>query len=289
MVDQRTNTLIVTDTAKAINNVKRFISIIDTPVKQVLIEARIVEANSSFTEEFGIRWGGQYQDTTNYNFPNSVNIGKAGGAGATGTNGFLVDLPAAAAVGSGGAIGISLGSFSNILNLDLELSAAEIDGDAKIISSPRIVTANGKAATISQGTDVPFVTPASGSGPATVTFKKAVLQLDVTPQISADNTINLQVDISKDAPTGGSVQGNPIISTKKITTNLSVNNGDTVVIGGIYTRDKSANESGVPLMKNIPVLGWLFKKKSGVDSKTELLIFLTPKVMSDSGTQPGKI
>jgi len=144
------------------------------------------------------------------------------------------------------------------------------------------VTTNGKAATISQGTDVPFVTPASGSGPATVTFKKAVLQLDVTPQISADNTINLKIDISKDAPTGASVQGNPIISTKKITTNLSVDNGDTVVIGGIFTRDSGANESGVPGLKDIPVLGWLFKTKSNTDNKTELLIFLTPKVQMDT-------
>lgn len=282
MIDQRTNTLIVTDTEKALNNVKRFISIIDTPVKQVLIEARIVEASSSFTEEFGIRWGGQYQDTPNIKFPNSINIGQGGGAGLTGTDGFLVDLPAASAAGSGGALGISLGSFAGILNLDLELSAAEVDGDAKIISSPRIVTTNGKAATISQGTDVPFVTPASGSGPATVTFKKAVLQLDVTPQISADNTINLKIDISKDAPTGASVQGNPIISTKKITTNLSVDNGDTVVIGGIFTRDSGANESGVPGLKDIPVLGWLFKTKSNTDNKTELLIFLTPKVQMDT-------
>lgn len=288
LVDTRTNTLIVTDTAKAINNVKRFIAIIDKPIEQVLIEARIVEATDSFTQEFGIRWGGQAQTIRQSAFTGSPNV-TVGSANPTAGNGFLVDLPAASAAASGGAIGVSFGAISRLFNLDLELSAAEIDGDAKIISSPRILTANGEKATISQGSDVPFVTPASGSGPATVEFKKAELKLDVTPQITANRTVIMAVDISKDAPTGATVQGNPILSTKKITTNLQVKDGETIVIGGIFTRDASNNESGVPGFKEIPLLGWLFKTKQESDSKTELLIFLTPSIVKGDNERTGKI
>jgi len=287
LVDTRTNTLIVTDTAKAINNVKRFVSIIDKPIEQVLIEARIVEATDNFTQEFGIRWGGQAQTIRQSAFTGSPNV-SVGATNPAGSDGFLVDLPAAIA-GSGGAIGVSFGAISRLFNLDLELSAAEIDGDAKIVSSPRILTANGETAIISQGSDVPFVTPASGSGPATVDFKKAELKLQVTPQITANKTVIMAVDISKDAPTGATVQGNPILSTKKVTTNLQVKDGETIVIGGIFTRDRSNNESGVPGLKEIPILGWLFKTKGTSDSKTELLIFLTPSIVEGDAGKSGKI
>lgn len=282
LVDERTNTLIVTDTEQAINNVKRFIRIVDRSIDQVLIESRIVEATSTFTEEFGIRWGGLYNDTTSYNFPNTITVGSAGGAGAA--SGMIVDLPApSAGPGAGAALGISLGSFSNLINLDLELSAAEIEGLAKVVSTPRVLTSNGGHALISQGVDVPFVTPASGNSPATVTFKKAELKLDVTPQITANRTVLMSVDISNDAPTGQTVQGNPILATKKVTTNLQVKDGETIVIGGVFTKSDSDNEAGVPGVKDIPLLGWLFKTKQKLNNKTELLIFLTPKIMDASG------
>ncbi len=288
LVDSRTNTLIVTDTVRAINNVKRFISIIDKPIEQVLIEARIVEATDSFTDEFGIRWGGQatYRD-------GQANDGgpqlQVGAANPTASNGFLVDLPAASATASGGALGVSFGAIRHLINLDLELSAAEIDGTAKIVSSPRVLTSNGGKAIISQGNDVPFVTPASGSGPATVDFKKAELKLEVTPQITANKTVIMEVNITKDAPTGATVQGNPILSTKEVSTNLQVKDGETIVIGGIFTRNKSENESGVPGFKEIPVLGWLFKTKNNTDDKTELLIFLTPSIVQGNGKTTGSI
>jgi len=277
IVDQRTNTLIVTDTANAINNVKRFISIIDRPIEQVLIETRIVEATDSFTQEFGIRWGGQF--TNNRTALNGGPNLQVGAANPTASNGFLVDLPAAAAATSGGAVGLSFGAISKALNLDLELSAAEVEGDAKIVSSPRILTANGAKAVIAQGNDVPYVTPASGTDPATVEFKKAELRLEVTPQITANRTVIMEIDINKDAPTGATVQGNPILATKSISTNLQVKDGETIVIGGIFTRETSANEDGVPGLKEIPILGWLFKTKSVGDDKTELLIFLTPTIV----------
>jgi type IV pilus assembly protein PilQ len=283
ILDTRTNTLIVTDTAEGLSNVKRFIALVDKATEQVLIEARIVEATDSFTNEFGVRWGGQ-GTSTRLGANGSPNV-QIGSTNPTASNGFLVDLPAAAAGAAGGAIGLSWSAISKAVNLDLELSAAEINGDAKVVSSPRILTANGGTAVISQGSDVPFVTPSSAAGPATVTFKKAELKLEVSPQITANKTVIMDVDISKDAPTGQTVQGNPILSTKKVTSTLQVKDGETIVIGGIYTRDKSKNVSGVPGFKDIPVLGWLFKTQGRTDNKTELLIFLTPTIVQgDSDT-----
>jgi len=283
ILDTRTNTLIVTDTAQGLSNVKRFIALVDKATQQVLIEARIVEATDNFTNEFGIRWGGQ-ATSQRTGFDGNPNV-QLGAANPTASDNFLVDLPAATAAGSGGAIGLSWSMISRAVNLDLELSAAEINGDAKIVSSPRILTANGGTAVISQGNDVPYVTPSSAAGPATVTFKQALLKLEVTPQITANKTVIMDVDISKDAPTGQSVQGNPVLSTKKITSTLQVKDGETIVIGGIYTRDKSTNESGVPGFKDVPVLGWLFKTRGRTDNKTELLIFLTPSIVQgDSDT-----
>jgi len=292
LTDKRTNTLIVKDTQSAINNVKRLIVVIDKPIQQVLIEARIVEASDSFTKSMGIRWGGNYNATSGSNFPGTTSIGAAGTTAANSDaiiaggvvsatgRGMLVDLPAATGPGSGGAIGLSLGSFSNGLNLDLELSAAQADGDAKIVSNPRIVTSNLKKATVTQGTLVPIVTPGSGNSPATTVLTKAALTLDVTPQITADDGVILDIVVTKDSPTV--FNGATGIDSKAVTTNIYVKNGETIVIGGVYTRDKADNTSGIPILSEIPFLGWLFKNRSIRDNKTELLIFITPKVMQGS-------
>ncbi|MDQ6961203.1 MAG: type IV pilus secretin PilQ [Mariprofundaceae bacterium] len=294
LADPRTNTLIIQDTQASILNIKRMIASIDTPVEQVLIEARIVDASDQFQDSVGIRWGGSLNRKTNYDFPGAISLGPVattaannaaiiGGGVATATGrGFMVDLPAAAGAGTGGAIGLSLGSFSNIFNLDLEISAAETDGLAKRISNPRIVTANGVSATISQGVDVPFITPGSANGPPTVSFKSASLGLTVTPMITAEDSIVMDVSLSNNAPTGDVVLGNPVIGTKNIQTKIKVNNGETVVIGGIFTQIKSNSGGGVPGLSRIPILGWLFKNKTSVDSKTELLIFLTPRIVDSS-------
>jgi len=291
LADIRTNTLIIQDTQVSITNIKRMISLIDTPVEQVLIEARIVDASDKFQDSVGIRWGGNFNRRTNYNFPGSVAVGAAGvtagnaaaitgGGVATATGrGFMVDLPAAVGPGAGGAVGISLGSFSNIFNLDLEISAAEADGIAKRISNPRIITASGVAATISQGVDVPFITAGTANQPPTVQFKPATLSLNVTPMITAENSIIMDIKLTNNSPTGEVVLGNPVIGTKKISTKIKVDNGETVVIGGIFTQEKSKNNAGVPGLSRIPILGYLFKNKSTVNSKTELLIFLTPKII----------
>ncbi|WP_051937857.1 type IV pilus secretin PilQ [Ghiorsea bivora] len=303
LIDKRTNTIIIKDTLSAINNIKRLIKAIDTPIKQVLIEARIVEASDQFTHSIGVRWGGSVNRSTNTNFPGAVAIGStatggvttggattggvqssitasnanailAGGQTAATGRGFLVDLPA---TGNGGSIGFSLGSFSNAINLDLELSAAQADGTAKIVSNPRIVTSNLKQASVTQGSLVPIVTPGSANNPATTTLTKAALTLDVTPQITADGGVILDIVVTKDSP--ATFNGATGIDSKAVTTNVYVKNGETIVIGGVYTREKAFDKTSVPYLSEIPVLGWLFKSETKRDNKTELLIFITPKIM----------
>ncbi len=276
--DTRTNTLIITDTQNSVDNIKRLIEVLDKPVQQVLIEARIVEATDNFTRSLGIRWGGQFnkQGVTN-GFPNSVTVGATPTGSTVPARGFLVDLPATGVAASGGAVGVTLGSLSGALNLDLELSAAEADSDIKIVSNPRLITANMQEAYIKQGTKVPIVTPATTTEPASTELVDAVLELKVTPQITANGNIILDVFITKDAPT--TVNNLTGISTKEIRTNALLRNGETMVIGGIYTRENNVADAGVPGLKDIPLLGWLFKNKTKTDNRTELLIFLTPKII----------
>jgi len=278
VVDERTNTLIVKDTEDSINSIKRLIAQVDKPVKQVLIEARIVEASDNFTRELGVRWGGQVSGKGG-RVTNQVSNST------TAPGGFLIDLPAATAATSGGTLGLAVGAINNAFNLNLELSAAEADDKIKIVSNPRVVTTNLKTATINQGSEIPYQTQ-SANGGTNVEFKQANLGLEVTPQITADNRIMLQVKATKDSPSATAVAGNPVINTKQVETEIFMNNGETIVIGGIYTRDNTQNTAGVPLLSRIPLLGWLFKKQTKLDNKTELLIFITPTIM-ESPTKTG--
>jgi len=282
LADERTNTLIIHDTQAVINNIKRLIATIDRAEKQVLISARIVEANDSFSRDLGIRWGGQVSGRGGSvtNQVSSTSNPPAGG-------GFLVDLPAAVGAGAGGQIGLALGALNNAFNLDLELSAAEADDEVKIISSPRVVTTNLKKANISQGKDIPFLTTSQNG--TNIIFKKANLSLEVTPQITAANSLLLHVLVNKDAPSASSVGGNPIIDTKTVETDIFLDNGETIVIGGIYTRNKQHTINGVPALMRIPIIGWLFKKKFRQDNKTELLIFLTPKILEGKPGEATKL
>jgi len=286
LADARSNTLIVNDTQAAVNNIKRLIARIDQPVKQVLIEARIVEATDDFTRELGVSFGAQVQGSTanttnrlgnvsNRTQPTATSAANPGSTAPI-PGGFLVDLPAAVGTGAGGMIGFSVMALNSAFNLDLELSAAEADNKVKIVSSPRVVTTNQKTASINQGKDIPFQTSSANTG-TNIEFKKANLGLEVTPQITADKRVLLHVLVTKDSPIGAGA--NPTIDTKKIETDIFMTNGETIVIGGIYTRDHEKATTGVPGLMNIPVLGWLFKKKKHIDNKTELLIFITPKIL----------
>jgi len=280
LLDERSNTMIITDTRDRLDNIKRLIAVIDKPMKQILIEARIVEASDTFSRDLGVKWGGQYNDQgATGRFTHNV-AGKA-----VGTN--VVDLGAAVAAGSGGAIGYTLGTLSGALNLNLELSAAETAGKIKVVSSPRVFTSNLQEALIEEDKQIPFAqtTFAGGVTTTSTVLISAKLTLQVTPQVTADNRIIMKLIVNKDTPIANPIQGgDPTIDKKKVETKLLVKNGETVVLGGIYSQTLSENISGVPGLQDIPLFGNLFKRKQKTDDRNELLIFITPIIIGDENT-----
>ncbi|WP_100266563.1 type IV pilus secretin family protein [Mariprofundus ferrinatatus] len=281
LLDERSNTMIITDTRERLNNIKRLVAVIDKPTQQVLIEARIVEASDTFSRELGVRWGGNATKALNNNYTHNV-YGAAGpNAALGGAAGNVVDL---AAAGTGlGAVGYTLTKLGGNLNLNLELSAAEQNGDIKVVSSPRVFTSNLVPAKIEQDTQIPFlVTTVSAGGTTTATeMKSSLLSLKVTPQVTADKRIVMELTVNKDTPVPDAAGGPPSIDKKTVETKLLVNNGETVVLGGIYTQTESEQVNGVPLLKDIPLLGYLFKNKTITDNRNELLIFITPTIIGD--------
>jgi type IV pilus assembly protein PilQ len=314
MVDPRSNILFVQDIPSNLEEIRKIIRQIDTPIRQVLIEARIVIASDKFSKALGVRFGAQNAFKIN----NRYGVGQTGslstqpvvatqGAsllnsprdtrtptpfelasgitwpGYSDSPALNVNLPIIPNAGSLALTLINLGS-GNLINL--ELSALESDNRGKVVSSPRIVTGDNQKAQIEQGTEIPYVTPGTANSPATVQFKKAVLRLDVTPQITPDNRIIMNVEIRKDSVgslvptgTGGFI---PSIDTRNVTTQIAVNNGDTTVIGGIYEETITNSVEKVPLLGDIPFFGYLFKTTTRGSEKQELLIFLTPRVVKDT-------
>ncbi|MDQ6996587.1 MAG: type IV pilus secretin PilQ, partial [Mariprofundus sp.] len=283
MLDERSNTMIITDTRERLSNIKRLIAVIDKPAQQVLIEARIVEASDSFSRDLGVKWGGAYGSGKDRNgiTTNQFTHGLTGGAGA----GNIVDLGAAVGAGAGGAIGYTLGTFSKALNLNLELSAAEQEGKIKVVSSPRVFTSNLQEALIEEDRQIPFAQTTFAGGVATTAtvLKSAKLTLKVTPQITADKRIIMQLVVNKDTPIPNPIPGgDPTIDKKTVVTKLLVKNGETVVLGGIYTQTTSDTINGVPGLMNIPFIGHLFKRKRKTNNRNELLIFITPTVIDEA-------
>ncbi|MFM4702044.1 type IV pilus secretin PilQ [Aeromonas bivalvium] len=283
-VDERTNVLVVKDTAEVISNIKRMLDILDIPVKQVVIEARMVTIDDGFDEALGVRWG----VTKNDGHGNSTSGTIEGNDSSNGTGGagniedrLNVNLPVTNAAGT---LAFQVARLANGTLLDLELSALEKESKAEIIASPRVTTANQKPALIEQGTEIPYV-ESSSSGATSVTFKKAVLSLKVTPQITPDNRVILDLTVTQDTkgetvPTG---TGDAVsINAQSITTQVLVNNGETLVLGGIYQQTIKNDVSKVPLLGDIPGLGALFRKTTSENKKRELLIFVTPRIVTDS-------
>ncbi len=298
-IDDRTNTLLVQDTADRLADIRRLVQTLDVPVRQVLIEARIVIVSETFERDLGARFG---VTSASSNGSNGLLSVTGNGAGAdtmtqsaitnlasTGRttpvavpaldNRYQVNLPAA---NTNGSIGLSLLGGSYLI--DLELSAAQNEGRSETISSPRVITANQKQATIMQGVEIPYQESAS-SGATTTQFKNAVLSLKVTPLITPDNRVIMDIDVSDDSvgqqvtsATGGSV---PSIDTRQITTQVLVSDGQTVVLGGILETTKSKSADKVPFLADIPVLGNLFKSTTDINNKSELLIFITPKILRE--------
>ncbi|MDD5384656.1 MAG: type IV pilus secretin PilQ [Gallionella sp.] len=272
--DPRTGTIFVQDTPSRLEEVRKIIKQIDVPVRQVLIEARFVSAGDSFNRTLGGKLG--------YTGP-AVGAGAGFAVGSNtptasrGVIGGNVNLPGAAS----GMGGLTLSLFNPLATkvLTLELTASELDGRTKNIASPRVVTKDKVAATISAGTQIPYQA-ATSSGATSVSFKDATLSLSVTPQITPDDHINMQVTANQD--TVGTIYGGvPSINTKKVNTEVLVENGGTVVIGGVFTQDLSDSTQKVPLLGDVPVIGWLFKNNVKSDTKSELLIFITPKIMKE--------
>lgn len=286
-VDERTNVLVVKDTADVISNVKRMLDILDIPVKQVVIEARMVTIDDGFDEALGVRWGVTKNDGHGNGTSGTIE-GNDGSGNGTGINTrpeiedrLNVNLPVTNAAGT---LAFQVARLANGTLLDLELSALEKESKAEIIASPRVTTANQKPALIEQGTEIPYV-ESSSSGATSVTFKKAVLSLKVTPQITPDNRVILDLTVTQDTkgetvPTG---TGDAVsINAQSITTQVLVNNGETLVLGGIYQQTIKSDVSKVPLLGDIPGLGYLFKKTTSENKKRELLIFVTPRIVTDA-------
>jgi type IV pilus assembly protein PilQ len=294
-IDKRTNTLLVRDVQENITRVRGVIASLDTRTPQVLIEAKIVEADTNFIKEIGVQWGANLVDRSNFG---TIGVGGTGVGSVPGGSNFLVNLPAAVGPGSGGAIGFSFGNIADTFKLDLQLTALQNSGRGRILSSPRILTQNNKEAKISTGLTIPVLTStvvaagvstpggAQGSEAATgVENIEVNLSLTVTPHVMPGNEINLKVHAEKkEADFSRQVQGIPTIITREASTEMIARDGQTVVIGGIYKKTDSQSRTGLPLLSDLPVIGWLFKKEKTTEDQTELLIFVTPHLYRESAS-----
>jgi type IV pilus assembly protein PilQ len=299
IIEPRTNQLFVTDIASKLDDVRRLISKTDVATKQVLIEARIVEASDTFTRNLGAKLGftdlrtqqggtsGYQLGSSNTSVAVSGNItgvqettGQIAVTSSAAANSQFVNLPAASINGNqAGSLAVSLFSASANRFLNLELSALEEDGTGKIISSPRVITADKSVALIEQGVELPYQV-ATSSGATSIQFRKANLRLEVTPQITPDGNVVIDVDVNKDS-VGTETRSGYAIDTKHVKTQVMVDNGGTVVLGGIYQQTERSTTDKVPLLGDLPVLGYLFRSNSRTNDKTELLVFITPKIVTE--------
>jgi type IV pilus assembly protein PilQ len=281
-VDERTNTLLVRDTADIIESVHRLVEVLDIPIRQVLIESRMVTVKDDVSEDLGIKWGitdQQGDKGSSGSLEGAQNI--ANGAVPTLNDRLNVNLPAA--VTNPASIAFHVAKLADGTVLDLELNALEQENKGEIIASPRITTSNQKSAYIEQGVEIPYVS-ASSSGATTVEFKKAVLSLRVTPQITPDNRVILDLEITQDSQgqTVNTATGLAVaIDTQRIGTQVLVDNGETIVLGGIYQQNLISRVSKVPVLGDIPFVGFLFRNSTDKNERQELLIFVTPKIVSE--------
>jgi len=300
-VDERTNQLIVTDVSGNREQIARLALSLDTQTPQISIEARIVEANSTFLRQIGVQWGGRALaganggNATGLVWPSSISViggnvdAQTVSTGVASPSDFAVNLPAATGSGEGGALGLSLGSVGGNFNINLRLSALEDAGSVRIISSPKVTVLNNKLASIASGVSIPIST-VSATGTQTQ-FVQADLRLDVTPTVSqSDCAISMNLSVSKNAPDFGQLgaRGDPTIQRREARTSMLVADGETSVLGGIYTRTTSLAYRKIPFLGDLPVLGWLFKNRREQDDRTELLVFITPKITNRALLRCGK-
>ena len=294
-IDERTNTLLVQDTADKLTEIRNLVKVLDIPVRQVLIESRVVIANEDFAKDLGVKFGYSKINSANSkkvdpgtgksDFVSAIGGGLSGDTkyptdttfvGADGKENYIVDL---AAAGPAGAFRYAIGKFGSYL-LQLELSALQAEGRGEVISAPRVITANQHEAVIESGTEIPYL-EASSSGSTAVSFKKAVLSLKVTPQITPDDRLIMDLAVNKDS-VGQIFAGIPSIDTNQVTTQVLVDDGDTVVLGGIFESTIRDDKTSVPWFGDLPYLGRLFKRTQNNSSKQELLVFVTPKIIKET-------
>ena len=292
-IDERTNTLLVQDTAAKLSEIRDLVTKLDIPVRQVLIESRIVIANNDFAKDLGVKMGfSGSKELPKDNFgtiggglPGDIAYGSnfiENPAGSS-NEALLVNLPQTLAAGSGGAINFILGKVGSHL-LRLELSAMQQEGKGEIISSPRVITSDQNKAVIKQGVEIPYQ-EATSSGATSVSFKEAVLQLEVTPHITPDDRVIMDLKVNKDNPDfTRAVLGVPPVDTRELETSVLVDNGETVVLGGVFERTKSNTTARVPFFGDLPTVGILFRQEQEQDENSELLIFVTPKILKDTLT-----
>ncbi|MFQ6557136.1 type IV pilus secretin PilQ [Pseudomonas sp. Lb2C1-1] len=277
-VDERTNNIIAYQTQDRLDELRRIVAQLDIPVRQVMIEARIVEANVDYDKSLGVRWGGSIQNKGNWS-SSGVTTGDSttiGTPGSTSTNQPFVDLGA-----SGNTSGIGIAFITDNVLLDLELTAMEKTGNGEIVSQPKVVTSDKETAKILKGTEIPYQ-EASSSGATSVSFKEASLSLEVTPQITPDNRIIMEVKVTKDEPDYlNKVNDVPPIKKNEVNAKVLVNDGETIVIGGVFSNTQSKVVDKVPFLGDVPYLGRLFRRDVVSDSKSELLVFLTPRIMNN--------
>lgn len=267
-VDDRTNAIIAYQTQDRLDELRRIVSQLDIPVRQVMIEARIVEASVDYTKELGVQWGGSLNNRGNFNIT----------GGANSTSNTFVDLGVSTASPTSG---IGIGFVTDNTTLDLQLNAMEKTGNGEVVSQPKVVTSDKETAKILKGSEIPYQ-EASSSGATSVSFKEAALSLEVTPQITPDNRIIMQVKVNKDEPDyQNALLGVPPIKKNEVNAKVLVNDGETIVIGGVFSNTQTKTTSKVPFLGDVPVVGRLFKNDYVTDTKNELLVFLTPRIMNN--------
>ncbi|MDD7804500.1 MAG: type IV pilus secretin PilQ family protein [Endozoicomonas sp. (ex Botrylloides leachii)] len=293
-VVERTNSLLIKDTQTKLDEIRELLSMMDIPVRQVLIEARIVTLSSSFSKQLGVKWSGGVNNTSN----NKLIIAGGGNSGfqfkegetVVNNEGFIVDniettfrgnnVFTDLGVAGDTAARLGIGFVTNGTLLNLELSALLSDGGGEVISQPKVVTADKQTALIKAGKQIPY-TEASSSGATTVSFHDALLSLEVTPQITPEGRVIMDIKVTNDDTTGSAPNGVPIIDKNEITTQVLVEDGETVVLGGVFKQTKKKEVHKVPLLGDIPYIGALFRKKASSDDKSELMVFITPRVIQD--------
>ena len=265
-VDERTNSIIAYQTQGQLKELRRIVKQLDIPVRQVMIEARIVEVNTDYSKNLGIRWGGELT-TGSSNWAIS---------GKDGAGSLFVDLGVTASTS-----GLGIGFFSNHALLDLQLSAMEKTGNGEVVSQPKVMTSDKETAKILKGAEVPYQ-EASSSGSTSTSFKEAALSLEVTPQITPDNRIIMDVKVTKDEPDfANALNGVPPIKKNEVSANVLVTNSETLVIGGVFSNMQSKAVDKVPVLGDLPFLGRVFRRNYVQDQKSELLVFITPRIMNN--------